>query len=101
MRKLILKLSLAIFFIADMDPQNSGWSINAGVGIAVPVGKFGNKDINDSTALSFARIGYASSGSAPVGAGTIIGTGIMNQTHRYPKQPFATINCCVGVGINL
>src|ERR1700722_7885968 len=58
MRKLILILSVVILFIANVYAQNSRWSINAGAGIAVPIGKFGSKNINDSTA-SFAKIGPA------------------------------------------
>jgi hypothetical protein len=46
--------------------------------------------------LTFARIGYTSSGGV---YGT---TGNPNPTiQAYPKQPFATINWSVDVGINL
>jgi opacity protein-like surface antigen len=58
MRKLILILSVAILFTANVHAQNSRWSINAGAGIAVPMGKFGSKNINDSTS-SFAKTGPA------------------------------------------
>ncbi|HSZ87142.1 MAG TPA: outer membrane beta-barrel protein [Puia sp.] len=58
MSKLILILSLGILFITNLHAQNSGWSINAGVGLAFPSGKFGSKNIHDSTA-SFAKTGPA------------------------------------------
>lgn len=58
MRKIILILSIAILSTANVHAQNSRWSINAGAGIAVPTGKFGSKNINDSTA-SFAKTGPA------------------------------------------
>jgi opacity protein-like surface antigen len=56
MWKLFLILSVALFFSTDLLAQNSRCSINAAGGIAIPIGKFGSKNINDSTA-SFAKTG--------------------------------------------
>jgi opacity protein-like surface antigen len=58
MRKSPLLFFAAFFIITNANAQIEKWNLSASVGASLPVGKFGSKNIYDSTA-SFAELGPA------------------------------------------
>ncbi|HLY68141.1 MAG TPA: hypothetical protein VKR53_00345 [Puia sp.] len=86
-------------------PVSAAFTYLAGVGIQYRLDKrisFKTSIDYSAATLRFARIGNARFSGFTLVTGTTTGPGTVNQMVQvYPKQPFASMNWCGGVEINL